>query len=180
MHLDNRINDVEYQTKHNELIEEPARIESDLVACEGSPEVAERAIQGLEILSGLEKCYQKTDNYGKAGLLSAVGSAYILTAENQIVVEYKEPFKAIYEAKRLAQTEAKEAERDKKTALLNKGCLEIYDDKSAQSASKSCSRNYWGRLVLSFQTLREELKLVFGLADSLSMERFIETTPKTV
>ena len=95
-------------------------------------------------LLGLKKCYREADNYGKADLLRAVGAKFLLTQDNQIVVEYKEPFKAIYEAKCLAQTDAKEAERDKKTALLNRGCLEIYDDKSAQSASKSCSRNYWG------------------------------------
>lgn len=95
------------------------------------------------MLSGLKKCYREADNYGKADLLRAVG-AILLTQDNQIVVEYKEPFKAIYEAKHLAQTEAKEAGKDKKTALLNKGCLGIYDDKSTQSASKSCSRNYWG------------------------------------
>lgn len=101
-------------------------------------------MQGLAMLSGLKKCYREADNYGKADLLRAVGAKFLLTQDNQIVVEYKEPFKAIYEAKHLAQTDAKEAERDKKTALLNKGCLEIYDDKSVQSASKSCSRNYWG------------------------------------
>ena len=63
------------------------------------------------MLSGLKKCYREADNYGKADLLRAVGAKFLLTQDNQIVVEYKEPFKAIYEAKRLAQTEDKEAEK---------------------------------------------------------------------
>ena len=144
MYLDRKITDAAYQAKNRQLQEERERIEGELARCTGSAEGAQRAVQGLAMLSGLKKCYREADNYGKADLLRAVGAKFLLTQDNQIVVEYKEPFKAIYEAKRLAQTEDKEAERDKKTALLNKGCLEIYDDKSAQGASKSCSRNYWG------------------------------------
>lgn len=144
MYLDRKITDAAYQAKNRQLQEERERIEGELDRCTGSAEGAQRAVQGLAMLSGLKKCYREADNYGKADLLRAVGAKFLLTQDNKIVVEYKEPFKAIYEAKHLAQTEAKETERDKKTALLNKGCLEIYDDKSAQGASKSCSRNYWG------------------------------------
>lgn len=89
-------------------------IEGELARRTGSAEGAQRAVQGLTMLSGLKKCYREADNYGKADLLRAVGAKFLLTQDNQIVVEYKEPFKAIYEAKHLAQTEAKEAERDKK------------------------------------------------------------------
>ena len=152
MHLDNRICDAEYQAKHNELVKERARIESDLSTCQQSPEGAQRAMKGLEILSGLEKCYKKADNYGKADLLRAIGAQYILTAENQIAVEYKEPFKAIYQAKLKNGGGENSPLPNKKTALLNQGCLDIYDDKTTFNFSKSCSKNDWGRSSILIQT----------------------------
>lgn len=143
MRLDGKIDDEVYQTKNNKLVQEKVQIEADLSVCEGTPEGATRAISGLEILSGLEKCYNKADNYGKADLLRAVGAKFILTADNQIAVEYKEPFKGIYEAKLLNMNEMSQL-NNKKTALLNKGCLYICDDKLTKNTTKSCSKNDWG------------------------------------
>lgn len=167
MRLDEKIDDVVYQAKNDKLLKERARIESDLSTCEGSAEGANRAIQGLEMLSGLEKCYKKADNYGKVDLLRALGAKYILTADNQIAVEYKEPFKGIYEAKLKNGSEANSPLPNETTAQLNKGCLSekesdlvlsncdflAQNDKKNGSkntsfdchyVSKSCSRNCWG------------------------------------
>lgn len=144
MRLDGKIDDFTYQAKNNKLIQERAKIESDLATCEGSPEGAERAIQGLEILSGLEKCYNNADSYGKADLLRAIGANFVLTKDNQIAVEYKEPFKGIFEAKINNGSGGNSPLPNEKTALLNKGCLNTYDDNLTKNASKSCSRNYWG------------------------------------
>lgn len=144
MRLDGKIDDFTYQAKNNKLIQEQTKIESDLATCEGSPEGAERAIQGLEILSGLEKCYNNADSYGKADLLRAIGANFVLTKDNQIAVEYKEPFKGIFEAKINNGSGENSPLPNEKTALLNKGCLNIYDDNLTKNAIKSCSRNYWG------------------------------------
>jgi len=144
MRLDGKIDDAVYQAKNNKLVQERARIEADLATCEGSPEGAKRAIQGLEMLSGLEKCYKKADSYGKADLLRAIGANFILTADNQIAVEYKEPFKGIFEAKLKNGSGENSPLPNKKTALLNSGCLGIYDDNLTKNAYKSCSKNDWG------------------------------------
>lgn len=167
MRLDGKIDDGVYQAKNNKLVQERARIESELSACEGTPEGAQRAIQGLEMLSGLEKCYKQADNYGKADLLRAVGAKFILTADNQIAVEYKEPFKGIYEAKLKNGGGDNSPLPNKKTALLNQGCLNSDGCFSAptdsafltqsvencgsklpsfkpHTVSKSCSKNDWG------------------------------------
>ncbi|WP_428047798.1 hypothetical protein, partial [Candidatus Avelusimicrobium facis] len=81
-------------------------------------------------------------------MLRAVGKKYILTTENQVVVEYKEPFKAIYEAKAFQEKRANTDLWQQKTALLNQGCLNLSDDKMNIYSSKSCSKKYWGGVHL--------------------------------
>lgn len=144
MRLDGKISDEIFQTKNNELMDKKNNIEAKLNTCQGSADGAARAIQGLEILSNLEKCYQEADNYGKADLLRAVGKKYVLTTDNQVVVEYKEPFKAIYEAKAFQEKSENAKNWKQKTARLNQGCLNLSDDKMNIYSSKSCSKNYWG------------------------------------
>ena len=60
-------------------------------------------------------------------------------------MEYKEPFKAIYEAKAFQEKRANTDLWQQKTALLNQGCLNLSDDKMNIYSSKSCSKNYWGK-----------------------------------
>lgn len=144
MRLDGKIDDATYQEKNNKLVEERAHIESELSVRNNDPEGATRAIAGLEILSGLEKCYKNADKYGKADLLRVVGERYTLSAGNKIVVEYKEPFKAIYEAKLKNGGEEQSLLPNKKTAQLNQGCLENYAENSSKNALKSSSKKDWG------------------------------------
>ncbi len=92
-------------------------------------------------MSGLEKSYQQADDYGKADLLRCVGEKLILTANNEIAVEYKEPFKDIYEAKMNNRVGIENPSPNKKTAFLNQGCLDSCIDKTV---SKSCRKNDWG------------------------------------
>lgn len=141
MRLDNKIDDGLYNQKRSELVNEKTQIEGKLSLCSSKAESVERALSGLEILSGLEKSYQQADDYGKADLLRCVGAKFVLTKENEIAVEYKEPFKGIYEAKMNNGGEGETSPSDKKTALLNKGCLNLYRDKTD---SKSCRKNDWG------------------------------------
>lgn len=163
MRLDGVINDEAYKYKQNELVQEQVRIESELSLCKCTEESIQKAVDGLEMLCGLEKCYKQADNYGKADLLRAVGDKYILTDNNQISVEYKEPFKAIYEAKLRNGCGDNSPLPNKKTALLNQGCLsinsatniEFLPQNENKSVSKcpsfypstvleSCSKNHWG------------------------------------
>ena len=144
MRLDGKIDDATYQKKNNKLVEERAHIESELSVRNNDPEGATKAIAGLEILSGLEKCYKNADKYGKADLLRVVGERYTLSAGNKIVVEYKEPFKAIYEAKLKNGGEEQSSLPNKKTAQLNQGCLENYAENSSKNALKSSSKKDWG------------------------------------
>ena len=76
--------------------------------------------------------------------MRAIGANFVLTKDNQIAVEYKEPFKGIFEAKINNGSGGNSPLPNEKTALLNKGCLNTYDDNLTKNASKSCSRNYWG------------------------------------
>lgn len=142
--LDGKIDDATYQKQNNKLVEERAHIEPELSARNNDPEGATRAIAGLEILSGLEKCYKNADKYGKADLLRVVGERYTLSAGNKIVVEYKEPFKAIYEAKLNNGCEEQSSLPNKKTAQLNQGCLENYAENLSKNALKSSSKKDWG------------------------------------
>ncbi|MBR5609361.1 MAG: hypothetical protein IKW63_03770 [Elusimicrobiaceae bacterium] len=57
---------------------------------------------------------------------------------------FKEPFKAIYEAKLKNEGEEQSSLPNKKTAQLNQGCLENYAEHSSKNALKSSSKKDWG------------------------------------
>ena len=110
-------------------------------------QIANKAIEGLKIINGLDKYYQKADNYGKANLLRLVGAKYILTKNNEIIVEYKEPFNAIYHAKKGNEQEMKKVQNldrnSENTQILDLTKKEKCP-KNEHFLQESCRKNYWG------------------------------------
>ena len=101
MQLDGKVaNEEIFTLKQKELTNKLADISQELTHCVDNPEeTVKRAVNTLEMVSQLETRFKQANNHERAQLLRLLTDSLMVSTENHITPQYREPFQTLINVK---------------------------------------------------------------------------------